>query len=284
MTSTSKMVALIDGDIIVYRCGFAAEKTKYLVESEGVFTYALSAKDAKEKGGTIWNRKELEPLEVCLQAVNATIDSILRKLEEYYGKPFVPEIYISEGISFREKLAKTRKYKGNRDGQQKPTHYQAIREYLTSKFSSLPTTNGLEADDALGIRSTELGNKSVIVSIDKDLLQIPGQHYNWVNDNHINISKPEGDIRLGCQLLSGDPTDNIPGLPGMGEKKSSNLLSGVDNKKDLITRIWDEYLSSDLSGIGKPDPEEYFLEMGNLVYILRKEGDSFDNWLNIRKQ
>jgi 5'-3' exonuclease len=280
MTSTSKMVALIDGDIVVYRCGFAAEKTKYLVESEGVFTHALSAKDAKEKGGTVWSRKELEPVEVCLQAVNATIDSILRKLEEYYEKPFVPEIYISEGSSFREQIAKTRKYKGNRDGQQRPTHYSAIRESLVREFGACLTTDGLEADDLLGIRSTSLGDTSVIVSIDKDLLQIPGQHYNWVSDTHRSVSKSEGDIKLGSQLLSGDPTDNIPGLPGMGETKAARVLQGVSSKNDLIARVKGIYSNTDTSLLPKgADPKKYFLEMGNLVYILRKEGDSFGDWL-----
>lgn len=268
-------VALIDGDILVYRCGFAAEKTKYLVQSgefvDGIYeAHKDIPKDvAKDR---IWKRKEVEPVENALNACKATIEFILEKLgtDKY-------EIYLSGKGSFREKLAVTAPYKGNRETQEKPVHYRAIRDYLEKQWGAVaePGYEGLEADDRLGIRSRALGDGGVVVSIDKDLLQLSGRHYNWVQDIHISVSPREGAINLGCQILSGDPTDNVGGLPGIGPIKAQKLLSGVTDPRSMVARIREMY-----SDIFQSLGQDRFLECGNLVYILRSEDDSFEKWLS----
>lgn len=272
--------ALIDGDILVYRCGFAAEKTKYLVEGEGVpgegpsILYYDAHKEipkhvAKEN---IWSRKEIEPVENALNALEASISYIMRQTgaENY-------EVYLSGSNNFRNQIAVTKPYKGNREGQAKPVHYAALRTALLDVWRARIPDGGLEADDLLGIRLGQLGDDGVVVSIDKDLLQIPGRHYNWVTGEHVSVAPRDGHLHLGCQIISGDPTDNVPGLPGLGEAKSRKLLSDAANPRDMLARVRKAYL--DHAGGDEESAERYFQEQGSLVYILRSEGDSFQKYL-----
>lgn len=268
------MIALIDGDILCYRCAFAAEKTKYVVlypeadESIGhefYNTFKDIPKDIPKEW--IWSRKEVEPEELAIQATQATLQSILNKLgtDSY-------EIYLSDTFSFREKLATTARYKGNRDGQQRPVHYGVVRQALLREGACI-CPDQLEADDMLGIRGTGLGSECVIVSIDKDLLQIPGRHFNWVTDSYTEIDGREGCLRLGCQILSGDATDNVPGLPGIGEVKARKYLEGSTSTRDMVSRIQELYKAQ-----RGEQGEQYLLEQGAMVYILRSRDDSFKKW------
>lgn len=267
------MIALLDGDILAYRCAFAAEKTKYLTyESHGVNLYDAH-KDIPK--GTpkecVWQRKEVEPEEFAVEATRATLQSILTKLgtNDY-------ELYLSGAESFRERIAVTKKYKGNRDGLARPVHYEAVRAVLT-QMGGIVCGEGLEADDLLGIRATELGDDSVIVSIDKDLLQIPGRHYNWVSDKHVTVGLRGGSLSLGCQILSGDPTDNVPGLPGIGQVKAEARLKDCSSNRDMLTRIREDYLA--YAGGDQDSADRYLTEQGSLVYILRRYEDSFTKWM-----
>jgi 5'-3' exonuclease len=262
-------IALIDGDILCYRCAFAAEKTKYLVY-DGLSGYMYDAyKDIPKNTPKeyIWSRKEVEPEELAVVATQATLDSILQKLgtDQY-------EIYLSGPISFRERVATTAKYKGNREGAQRPVHFGAVRSALLSMGATV-CSDELEADDLLGIRATSLGDGCVIVSIDKDLLQIPGRHFNWVSGEDRFVDRRDGTLSLGCQLLSGDPTDNVPGLAGIGETKARKLLEGSSSTSEVLARVREAYKAQ-----CGDNWESYLMEQGQLVYILRDYKDSFFNW------
>ena len=116
------------------------------------------------------------------------------------------------------------------------------------------------------------------MSIDKDLLQIPGRHYNWVSGEHVTVSARDGHLALGRQILSGDPTDNVPGLKGVGPVKAAKYLDNASGPRDMLDRIRTIYLDhfgGDLDG-----SDRAFRETGRLVYILRHEGDSFDQYLD----
>lgn len=110
-------------------------------------------------------------------------------------------------------------YKANRK-QPKPKHYQFIRDYFVSQYNA-EVVYGEEADDALGYSQTE---GSVICSIDKDLLMIPGKHYNFVKKEFYTITPQQGLYNFYWQLLNGDTGDNIPGCPGIGPKKIEKLI------------------------------------------------------------
>ena len=85
---------------------------------------------------------------------------------------------------------------------------------------------GYEADDALGIEATKDKN-TVICSLDKDLLQIPGKHYNWVKKEFKTITPDNGLLAFYTQTLVGDTSDNITGVVGIGPVKAGKALNGL---------------------------------------------------------
>lgn len=266
-------VALIDGDIVAYRAACVAEKTRYLVEhiKEGYPTYIEFA-DAKEAkavmvdGDVRWERKEDLGKDLAIDACKATMDSIKINTE-----PSSIQVFLSGRNNFRYDIAVTKPYKGNRDYLPKPKYLRDCREYLIGEYGAT-VCNGIEADDGIGIASSELGDRSFVCTIDKDLDQLTGWHYNWVKDLVYRVSAKDAAFRLYSQLLTGDSTDNIPGLAGIGEAKAARILEGAKDNRDLFQRVWDQYRT----GCGKSTAAEawtYMMEQAKLVYIMRARGE-----------
>lgn len=259
-------VGLIDGDIIAYRCAFAAEKTFYLAYEDlsgliGKYeTYRDVPKDVEKTN--IWSRKEIGPVEFALQATKTTIEAIFTKT-----RAGSLQIFLSGKHNFRDEVAVSRPYKAGRETQGKPTHWRAVRDYLINQHGAI-VTDGYEADDAIGIASTRDGKGAFICTTDKDLDQLPGLHYNWVRDEVYTVSRREADFNLYAQILSGDSTDNIPGIDGIGPIKARKALADCKSSNDLKRRVREMYQEAGLS-------EGYHLEQARLIYILRSEGDTW---------
>lgn len=256
---------LIDADGIVYRCGFAMEKTQYLVSGTGGYKEFDNAKEAKafaadHEGSTVWSRKETKDEEEALMLCSI----IVRDIKDRYPN-LEPELWLTPSVgNFREQIAKRAKYKGNRDAAVRPTHHKAIRGYLEERYGAR-TASGEEADDALGIAMTA-NPDSVLVSYDKDLSQIPGLHYNWVTKEEFKVSPRQAQMFFYQQVLSGDATDNVPGVPGIGAVKAKKILEGVKTKADAWTRIVETYAAN---GLTKDDA----IETARLVYVRRREAE-----------
>src|SRR3569833_586914 len=173
---------LIDGDIYKYRCAASAEKTKYLMQlhdSEGLtgeFKEFDTFKEASQHNGILWSRKEVQPVEFALQACKTAIDALLEKLS-----PASVSIFLSPGKTFRDEVASTAPYKGNRVNVPKPKYLKDVENYLVKQYGA-NYGNFVVAADEIGIALSNDPDNAVSVSIDKDLLQIPGWHYNWVSD------------------------------------------------------------------------------------------------------
>jgi 5'-3' exonuclease len=102
---------------------------------------------------------------------------------------------------------------------------------------------GQEADDSLGIAQSWMTD-TIICSIDKDLLQIPGKHYNFVKKEFLDVSRIEGLQHFFKQILIGDTADNIGGCKGIGPVKAERLLGGLgDNIQALATTVLCTYCS-----------------------------------------
>ena len=175
------MLPLIDGDIIRYRIGWACEYDVYTdvdtgQEFRGIKAYKDWLKESEKSIEDVDFTVDhvLDPIENCLHSVKHTIDFIRRRCK---SKKYV--IYLTGKNNFREKLATIKKYKGNRPDL-KPTHYKDITDYLINVHGAI-VIDGMEADDAMAIYQSAMPN-TCIVSTDKDLKQIPGWHFNFVND------------------------------------------------------------------------------------------------------
>lgn len=198
------MIALIDADSIVYRIGFATENEEEFVAKIRTDSFLHDMLNALE-------------------------------VKEYYG-------YLTGKTNYRSSLAKTAPYKGQRKGI-KPKHYDFIRNHLCTAWS-FTIEEGQEADDAVAIHSTKLheeGTDHIICSIDKDLLQLVGEHYNFVNGNRFYIDEYEGDLNLYTQCLTGDKVDNIIGLYGIGIVKAGKILKGAKDKCEMYQRCIEAY-------------------------------------------
>jgi hypothetical protein len=261
---------LVDGDGLLYRCGFAVEKTRYLVQKINEFFPCDSMNEVKElvkdwEEGTydVWSRKTIEPVQNALFLVNNVFEKLAKRYPGY-----AMEVYLTPSVgNFREQIAKTYKYKGNRDAQQRPKHYKEIAQYLIETYGAV-YAGGMEADDSLGIRCSTLGDQCVVVSLDKDLDQIPGKHYDWVKEHEYDIGKKEGTINFYSQVLSGDATDNIHGLTGVGPVKARKLLSAATSSKDC----WEVVRSAYRGEFGELG-EERAIENARLCWVRRKDGE-----------
>jgi 5'-3' exonuclease len=119
---------------------------------------------------------------------------------------------------------------------------------------------GQEADDALGIAQTA---DTCIVSIDKDLLQIPGVHYHFVKKEFYNITPDQGLRHFYMQLLMGDRIDNIPGVYGIGPVNAKRILSKCNTEEEMYHAVVAAYG-------GRTDE---VLRNGRLLKIRTREGE-----------
>lgn len=274
-------VALLDGDSLVYRCGFAVEKTFYGLDGPHGFEEFDSAKAAKEAAAgwdwldpVIWTRKEVEPLDHCL----ATVRNSLEKTRETLGAK-VMNVYIAGKDNFRERLWDG--YKANRLMLTKPKYYLEIREYLQKNWGAR-IIDGIESDDAIAIQHMEFSaNKmdSVIVTQDKDLNQIPGRHYNWVTGEEFNVSPEQGIRFFYSQLLAGDATDNLKGIPGIGTAKAKAIIEGCKTPRDLAQASLEAYQRH----FGHTADGEVDLA-ASLTWILRKPNESHPFWRHLGRE
>src|SRR5690606_26593161 len=129
--------------------------------------------------------------------------------------------------SYRHKMFNS--YKANRPP--KPIWLQRFEKPLKLhllEYWKFTSVEGLEADDAVAscaYRLRELGQPYIVVGNDKDLNQIPGDHYNPQKKEKFHITSQEAEMVMYLQLLTGDSTDNIKGVPGVGPAKAKKILT-----------------------------------------------------------
>lgn len=179
------MIALIDGDILCYRIGFATQE---------------------------------ESQDVAIR----TMASFLEDLVMFDLDVGEWKTYLTGSSNYRHDYAITAPYKGNRKGE-KPTHHGLLREYLELSWNG-KVYEGIEADDAIAIDATTYGDDSIIVSLDKDFDQVQGWHYNFVKKEKYYVTADEGLLNFYMQFLVGDRIDNIIGVRGIGPVKARKLL------------------------------------------------------------
>lgn len=216
---------LVDADILVYRIAFGCEE---------------------------------DSVEYAYQ----NMDNLLAEIMIGVGSDADPyQLYLTGSGNFRKELATIQPYKGTRK-KEKPKHYKALRDYLVNQWDAI-VIEGMEADDALAIKATELGLGCVVVSIDKDLLQVEGKHYNFAKDKMVIIDKFTGLYNLYHQMLTGDRVDNIRGVKGIGEKKADKILADCKTEQEMYDAVLKAYDGN----------VEEMTENARLLYMLRSKDD-----------
>ena len=203
---------------------------------------------------------EQDDVGIAIYRMNELLDQILSKTSATEYRAF-----LTGEDNFRKQIYP--EYKANRT-QPKPIHLEACRHYAVKELNA-EAEYGLEADDLLGIHQT---NDTIICSLDKDLLQIPGKHFQWAisgngwskEDTFIEQDEATADYHFYKQCLMGDKSDNIKGIEGIGPKKAEKLLAGVFTEQELFNRVRDTYGN-----------DEEFLMNAGCLWILRNDRKHF---------
>ena len=181
--------------------------------------------------------------------------------------------YITGPGNFRYEVAKTVPYKANRKDVKRPKHLDALKAHL--KRLGAIETEGIEADDAVSIKMNEEPGKYILVGVDKDLLQIVGDHYNPVKCERQTVNEFQAALSFWTQMLTGDRVDAIPGLAGIGPKKAEKILQGCTDYESMQTAVWKAYQD-------KGHDYDYFVEQGRLLWLLTKPDEVWQPSVNIQ--
>jgi len=133
---------------------------------------------------------------------------------------------------FRHRDYKYNNYKGQRPD--KPEWYtkweQVIKDYLCNRWGFF-VAQDLEADDIVSaLADGGCFSDCVICSPDKDLRQVPGLHFDYKKQDLgiVSVSYDEACDNLWLQMLTGDDSDNVNGVPGLGPVKAKALLNSIE--------------------------------------------------------
>lgn len=208
-------LALIDADIIVYEAAYRSQKSEEW--EPGEFTHTASLPEA--------TKDFTNCVDFIMENTGAS-EKILALSDS------------DRAANFRRRVWP--KYKEDRGavGRQRPLLFKALRQWVRANYN-VKQKHGIEADDSLGILATveHFGdlppvNERIVCSIDKDLLTIPGFHFNWRKPDDGVFEQTE-DVAYGyfmCQTLMGDSTDGYPGCTKIGPVKAVRILGDLEPK------------------------------------------------------
>ena len=200
--------------------------------------------------------------------LEAALESLDGRLHQMFEMTHATKYagFLTAGKCFRYAAATTQPYKGNRKYGDKPIIFPAIKEYLRQMWGFTSVTE-LEADDLVSVYHDPL--KTVICSPDKDVLyQNKGIHYNYGKAETIVVDDIEANTFLWKQMLMGDSTDGIMGIPKVGPKTADTWLEPL-LPNEMPEFVLNKYIEKFeyAEGISK------FAETFKLVYMLKSRKD-----------
>lgn len=178
--------------------------------------------------------QDYDPVDVAIYRVDVLMRQILEATESEEYRSFLT------GRGNFRKIINT-EYKANRKDKEPPHYLQECRDYLIKEWNTV-VSDGCEADDLLGIAQTD---ETVVCSLDKDLLMIPGTHFNWTKLQYTHVDQLDGLRTFYKQMLIGDRSDNIFGVDKIGPVKAAKLIDHLEDEVDMINKVfslygWDE--------------------------------------------
>jgi hypothetical protein len=277
---------LVDSDIYAYSCGAATQAVRYdvaAVSPDGEASEALldSMDDVRAWKAEEWPEGteftvspvvEPEPIENAIHLVRRSIQNVERVMDEAGVEYKKLELYMTGKGNFRDSIATIKPYKGNRDRNQRPYHYKAIRRYLEREWGA-ETVEGWEADDQLAMAE---GTDVIFVSYDKDLKTVAGRHYNPGKKEWSWVSQGDAQEFFYRQVITGDTTDNIPGCYKAGDKAAdaAELLAKTPREMyETVLRMYEASLSKKGCPYVEMGAEAALLENARLLHLIRYPGE-----------
>jgi 5'-3' exonuclease len=261
------MLAIIDGDVLAYqscRSRHNRDNSPIQLDSNGqkIPIKYTAAEDAKY-------------LRECWDSFKRELNKLIEKL---YCSDYIMAV---KGHGCYRKLLYP-DYKANRHDKPQSTPQNefvpVLRKLAIHEGYAIPA-NDCEADDLIRIWAEEArraGQDHIICSIDKDLRCIPGRHYVMHYDSEkqkiLSISEDEARRHYYQQLLKGDPTDNIPGVPRVGPVKAEQMITACSTEQEMQETVVEQYLIA----YGPDDWYSHFLINAKLIHLQTTHFDYFD--------
>ena len=231
MPKNENLQILVDGDPFAYRAAFSCEE-----KINGVRVVVKEVQEAYDKID--------ELLETALETV------LWEVTDDKY------QIFLTGKGNFRKDIAVTREYKANRK-QPKPVYLSDVRQHMIDNWKVIVSKDE-DVVDVFGIWSNP---ESIVISIDKDMLQLACTHYNPHRRTWQTVEEFEGLRFFYKQILTGDSADNIQGIYGVGPKKAEKILADCKTEQDLYQECVRAYGGD----------EERVIENGKLLWLRREE-------------
>ncbi|MDD7804869.1 MAG: DNA polymerase I [Endozoicomonas sp. (ex Botrylloides leachii)] len=206
---TTAPLILVDGSSYLYRAYHASERAN-LMTSDGQPTGAIRV-----------------------------MTTMLRSLIQQYPKSDVVVIFDAKGKNFRHDMYKD--YKATRKPMPDDLRTQVMPIHHIVRAMGLPLlmVEGVEADDVIGTLARQATDKkinTIIVTGDKDIAQLVTEYVTLIDtmketkidlDGVVDRFGIPANLIIDYLALMGDASDNIPGMPGVGQKTALALLQGI---------------------------------------------------------
>lgn len=201
--NTEDKVVLIDADSLMYFSSYGSEEDQILSETK-------------------LQEKVYDILNIVGQAYN---------VEKYY-------VFVKGDNNFRYQIYQP--YKGKRPA--KHPIIDVLNQFLVQEFGAIEA-HGAESDDYVYsyAEHPDYKGRTIICSVDKDLLQIPGIHYDYQKNQYHIIDEDTARYNLAIQMIMGDAADNVPGLFRYGIAKAQKLIKMGMSNYECMKVILKEY-------------------------------------------
>jgi DNA polymerase-1 len=181
-------------------------------------------------------------------AVKGVIN-MMRRLQKDYPESTHVVVFDAKGKTFRDEMYG--EYKANRPPMPDDLRLQIepIHNIIRAMGMPMLVIEGVEADDVIGtlaLQATAAEQPVVISTGDKDIAQMVNEHIVMENTMTNTVMDREGvlekfgippELIIDYLALLGDKSDNIPGVPGVGEKTALGLLQGIGGLDDIYARL-----------------------------------------------
>tara|TARA_R110000744_G_scaffold305604_2_gene413926 strand:- start:20 stop:2806 length:2787 start_codon:yes stop_codon:yes gene_type:complete len=206
--------------------------------------------------------------------------NMLRSLIKQFSPTHMAVVFDAKGKTFRDDIYS--EYKANRPSMPEELRSQIEPLHKIIRAMGLPiiVESGVEADDVIGTladQASKLGIPTLISTGDKDMAQLVNEHVTLINTMNNHVMDPQGvvekfgippELVIDFLALKGDKVDNIPGVPGVGDKSALGLLQGIGSINDIYENL-DKIASLDFRGAKKmADKMREYEEQARLSYTL----------------
>lgn len=219
MNSASAPLVLVDGSSYLYRAYHAMSRQN------------LRTSDGRPTGAIL------------------VVTNMIRRLQKDYPDSQIAVVFDAKGKTFRDELFA--EYKAHRPPMpdELRSQVQAVHDLIEAMGLPILVEEGVEADDVIGTlaRQASQDELHVVVSTgDKDMAQLVSPYVTLVNTMTDTLLDREGVIAkygipperiVDYLALMGDKSDNIPGVPGVGEKTALALVQNLGGVEDIYRQL-----------------------------------------------